>query len=206
MKKVAIYCRVSTQDQNVEMQLRDLRKYAQMRDFEVYKEYIDIGISGAKEKRPQLDAMMDDGRKMRYSVVVCWRFDRFARSSRHLINALHEFDSLGIDFISYSENIDTSSPIGQAIFTIIGAMCQLERDIIKERVIAGMRNAVSKGVKIGRPSIPLDDKKLLKLKSEGLSARSMARRLGVSHSTIIRRLSDLKSGTEGCEKMENKNK
>jgi DNA invertase Pin-like site-specific DNA recombinase len=118
MKKSAIYVRVSTSEQDPAMQLLDLKRYAQQRSFEIYKEYVDVGISGTKANRPALDELMDAARKRLFDVVLVWRFDRFARSTKHLVDALHEFRALKIDFISYQEAIDTSSPIGEAMFTI----------------------------------------------------------------------------------------
>jgi DNA invertase Pin-like site-specific DNA recombinase len=124
--------------------------YCQQRGLEVYKVYVDRGISGTKDKRPALDTLMDDARKRRFDAVLVWRFDRFARSTRHLITALEEFRHYGIDFISFHENIDTSSPMGKAMFTVVAAVAELERSLIAERVKAGLRNAKSKGKHIGR--------------------------------------------------------
>ena len=149
LPRVAIYARVSTTDQSTDPQLLDLRKYVSDRGWKIYGEYIDEGISGTKDSRPALDELMDDARKRRFDMVLVWRFDRFARSTRHLIVALEEFKNLGIDFVSHQENIDTSSPLGSAIFTIISAVAQLERDIIAERVKAGLRRAVANGKKLG---------------------------------------------------------
>ena len=129
---------------------------------------------------------MDDARKRRFDVVLVWRFDRFARSTKHLILALEEFQHLGIDFVSYQENIDTSSPLGGAIFTIISAVAQLERDIIAERVRAGLRRARQNGKRLGRPRASIDPERVLKLHCEGLSHRDIARRLGTSHTTVRR--------------------
>ncbi|MCU1303615.1 MAG: putative resolvase [Candidatus Sulfotelmatobacter sp.] len=129
------------QDQNCEMQMRDLRTYCAARGFTISREYIDIGQSGAKDSRPDLKELMADARKRRFDSILVWRFDRFARSTKHLLLALEEFRSLGIQFVSYQENIDTSSPLGQALFTIVSAVAQLERDLIRERVSAGVRNA-----------------------------------------------------------------
>lgn len=153
--KTAIYCRVSTDTQDVGMQLHSLREYCQARKFEIFKEYVDQGISGTKDSRPALNCLMDDARKRRFDAIVVYRFDRFARSSRHLIQALEEFKSLGIEFISFQENIDTSSPLGKAIFVIVGAMGELERNIIVERVKSGLKAARSKGTRLGRPRVPL---------------------------------------------------
>ncbi len=132
--RVALYARVSTTEQSTDSQLLDLRRYVRERGWDIFKEYVDEGISGTKDSRPALNELMNDAKKRRFDVVLVWRFDRFARSTRHLINALEEFKNLGIDFVSFQENIDTSSPLGSAIFTIISAVAQLERDIIAERV------------------------------------------------------------------------
>jgi len=184
MKRIAIYARVSTTDQSTESQLLDLRRYVRERGWDIFKEYVDEGISGTKDSRPALNELMNDAKKRRFDVVLVWRFDRFARSTKHLILALEEFKNLGIDFVSYQENIDTSSPLGSAIFTIISAVAQLERDIIAERVKAGLRRAVENGKKLGRPKVSIDGEKLYRLRSEGLSHRAIATRLGISHSTV----------------------
>src|ERR1039458_8281704 len=139
--RVAIYARVSTRDQRCDLQVRDLRAYCAARKFSIFREYVDAGESGAKDSRPQLNELMADARKRKFDSVIVWRFDRFARSTKHLLLALEEFRSLGIQFISYQENIDTSSPLGQALFTIVSAVAQLERDLIRERVNAGIRHA-----------------------------------------------------------------
>ncbi len=149
--RAAIYARVSTKDQSCEMQMRDLRAYCAARGFTIIREYIDIGQSGAKDSRPELNELMADARKRKFDSIFVWRFDRFARSTKHLLLALEEFRSLGIQFVSYQENIDTSSPLGQALFTIVSAVAQLERDLIRERVTAGVRNARACGKELGRP-------------------------------------------------------
>ncbi|MBC8457582.1 MAG: recombinase family protein [Deltaproteobacteria bacterium] len=177
MKKVALYVRVSTKDQNPAMQVSDLRRYAQQRDFEIFNEYVDVGISGTKASRPALDALMDSARKRLFDVVLVWRFDRFARSTKHLVDALHEFRSLGINFISYQEAIDTSSPMGEAMYVIIGAMAKLERDIIVERVKAGMRKAKEQGKRIGRPKAVVDVSKIISLREQGLSLQAISERV-----------------------------
>ena len=137
-RRVAVYARVSTLEQSTENQLEDLRRYGQQRGWEIWQEYIDAGISGTKDSRPAINKLMNNARKRKFDTVQVWRFDRFARSTKHLVLALEEFKSLGIQFVSYQENVDTGSPLGNAIFTIIGAMAQLERDIIVERVKAGL--------------------------------------------------------------------
>ena len=188
-KRVAIYARVSTADQSTDSQLLDLRRYVSERGWKLFEEYCDNGISGAKDSRPALNRLMNDARKRRFDTVLVWRFDRFARSTRHLINALEEFRNLRIDFVSFQENIDTSSPLGSAIFTIISAVAQLERDIIAERVKAGLRRAKENGKKLGRPKgTALDVGKIHRLKTEGLSFQEIATELNTSKTTISRLL------------------
>ena len=183
--RAAIYARVSTNEQSPELQLRDLRQYATARGLST-GEYVDTGFSGAKQSRPALDQLMDDARKRRFDCVLVWRFDRFARSTKHLLLALEEFRSLGIQFISYQENIDTTSPLGQALFTIVSAVAQLERDLIRERVRAGLRNARAKGKKFGRPRAQVDPARVAALRSEGLSWSQICQRLNLSKGTAQR--------------------
>jgi len=188
--KIALYTRVSTQDQSVEMQTSDLKRYCTQRGFDVYKEYSDQGISGTKDKRPALDELMDDAKKKKFDVVLVWRFDRFARSTKHLITALEEFRHLGIDFISYQENIDTSSPLGKAMFTIVSAVAELERNILLERVRAGLRRAKENGRILGRPKrLDLDVKELQKMRDkEKLSFRQIAKRVKACPATVYKSL------------------
>jgi DNA invertase Pin-like site-specific DNA recombinase len=186
--KTAVYARVSTKDQDPGLQLVDLRTYCKRRGLEVFQEYMDVGVSGAKDKRPALDHLMDDARKRKFDIIAVWRFDRFARSTRHLVNALAEFRSLGIAFVSYQENIDTSSPMGEAMFAIIGAMAQLERDIIMERVQAGVRRAREKGKTLGRPRTPVDSERAGLLRSQGRTIREIARELDAPPTLVHRAL------------------
>ena len=187
-KRVAIYARVSTSNgsQSPEMQLNALHEYCEARGSIIFKEYVDSGISGSKDSRPALNRLMDDARKRKFDTVLVYRFDRFARSSKHLIIALEKFKSLGIGFISYSENIDTSTPLGKAIFVIVGAMAELERNIIRERVVTGLRNARAKGKRLGRPKAKLNIDRVKTLREMGLSLRNIAEQMGVSKSTIAR--------------------
>ncbi len=182
--RIALYARVSTKDQSCELQLRDLRAYCAARGFKAVREYIDVGQSGAKESRPELNRLMEDARKRRFDAIVVWRFDRFAPSTKHLLLALEEFRSLGIQFISYQENIDTCSLLGQALFTIVSAVAQLERDLIRERVSAGIRNARANGKKLGRPKSGVDRDRILQMRTEGHSLRHIAVRLGVGYGTV----------------------
>ncbi len=186
--RVALYARVSTTDQSTESQLLDLRRYTRERGWNIYKEYCDNGVSGTKDSRPALNGLMDDAKKRRFDVVLVWRFDRFARSTKHLILALEEFKNLGVDFVSFQENIDTSSPLGSAIFTIISAVAQLERDIIAERVKAGLRRAKENGKKLGRPRAEVSKGEIYRLHSHGLSLRKIATQLNISKSTVARYL------------------
>ncbi len=186
--RVALYARVSTTDQSTGSQLLDLRRYTQERNWHVFREYCDNGISGTKDNRPALNELMNDAKKRRFDVVLVWRFDRFARSTKHLILALEEFRNLGIDFVSYQENIDTSSPLGSAIFTIISAVAQLEGDLIRERVKMGLRRARANGKRLGRPRASIDLEKLHRLHCEGLSHRQIAAELGISHASVGRML------------------
>ena len=194
-KRVAIYVRVSTKEQSVEMQLNDLERYSKERGLNVFKVYQDDGISGTKDNRPGLSQLMNDTRKRKFDVVLVWRFDRFARSTKHLVDALYEFRNLGIDFISYQENIDTSSPLGEAIFTIISAMSKLERDIIAERVKGGLRKAKASGKRLGRPESEVDTDKVKDYKKQGKSIREIAKEMGIHRSKVERtlKLSDSKT-------------
>ena len=186
--RTALYARVSTNLQSTESQLLDLRRYVSERGWTIFKEYVDEGISGTKDSRPSLNELMNDAKKRRFDVVLVWRFDRFARSTKHLILALEEFKNLGIDFVSYQENIDTSSPLGSAIFTIISAVAQLERDIIAERVKAGLRRARKNGTKLGRPEVEVDLNKIQELREQGLSLRAIASQVGISHTRVAQLL------------------
>jgi DNA invertase Pin-like site-specific DNA recombinase len=186
--RITIYARVSTKDQSCELQLRDLRTYCAARGFDLVREYVDVGQSGAKDSRPELNKLMDDARKRQFDAIVVWRFDRFARSTKHLLLALEEFRSLGIQFISYQENIDTSSALGQAVFTIVSAVAQLERDLIRERVSAGIRNARANGKKLGRPIRTVDPERILEMRAEGQTLEQIAENLGVGYGTVRARL------------------
>src|SRR6202795_797908 len=186
--RIAIYARVSTKDQSCELQVRDLRSFWAARGFDLVREYVDVGQSGVKDSRPELNKLMDDARKRQFDAIVVWRFDRFARSTKHLLSALEEFRSLGIQFISYQENIDTSSALGQALFTIVSAVAQLERDLIRERVSAGIRNARANGKKLGRPHVKANLEEILQLRAEGYSLRKIAAKLGIGDATVRERL------------------
>ena len=152
-KRAALYARVSSPDQNPAMQSRELREYCKLRGWKIYDEYVDRRVCGAKDSRPQLDRLMSDAHRRRFDVVAVWRFDRAARSVSHLLRALETFRSLGIEFVSLSEQIDTTTPTGKMMFTVLGAVAELERSLIGERVRAGLRNAKAKGKRLGRPPL-----------------------------------------------------
>ena len=182
--RIGLYARVSTRDQSCEMQLRDLRAYFHARQLEVVREYVDLGVSGTKDSRPQLNALMDDARKRKLDAVLCWRFDRFARSTKHLLCTLEEFRGLGVGFISFQENIETGTPLGQALFTIIAAVAELERNLIVERVCAGIRNAKSNGKRLGRPRQYVDIDRVVDMRAAGMSLRQVAAKLAVGYGTV----------------------
>jgi len=151
--RAAIYARVSTTNcgQDPSMQTRELEEYCQRRGWGIAGTYVDRGVSGAKDSRPALNRLMADASQRRFDAVLVWKFDRFARSVSHLLRALEIFHSLDIEFVSLSEQVDTSTPTGKMVFTVLGAVAELERSLIVERVKAGMRNARAKGKRIGRP-------------------------------------------------------
>jgi DNA invertase Pin-like site-specific DNA recombinase len=184
--RVAIYARISTTNhgQDVSMQTRELRQFAEARGWTVAGEYVDAGVSGTKDSRPELNRLMADAHMRRFDVVCVWRFDRFARSVSHLLRALETFKALGIDFVSFSEQMDTSTPAGKMVFTVLGAVAELERSLIAERVRAGLRNARAKGKKLGRPRVTVDASQIARLRASGLSWPKIAREMGVSVGTV----------------------
>ena len=186
--KVAIYARVSTTNhgQDSSLQTRELRQLAEARGWTMADEYIDAGVSGAKDSRPELNRLMTDAKRRRFDVVLVWKLDRFGRSLRHLVNALAEFESLGIAFVSLSDNLDLSTASGRLMFQIIGAMAEFERALIQERVKAGLRNARAKGKRLGRPAKTVDRTTVAALRSEGASWRAIATKLGVGIGTLYR--------------------
>lgn len=154
---------------------------------------MDSGVSGVKESRPSLNALLDDARKKKFDAILVWRFDRFARSVKHLVTALNEFKNLGVDFLSFQENIDTSSPMGEFVFTIFGALAQMEREIIVERVKSGLRRAVTNGKQLGRPRVECNFAEVVRLRAEGCSLRQISDFLNVSKSKVARMLDVPKS-------------
>lgn len=186
-KRIAIYARVSTVDkgQDVDLQLTDLRSYVQSRGFALHKEYIDKE-SGAKDTREALNALLDDCRKRKVDVILVWRLDRFGRSLKHLVLTLDELKGLGVDFISYKENIDLTTSTGQLMFHLLAAFAEFERNLIRERVKAGLNNARAKGKKLGRPNAAVDPDKVRELRRAGKSIRKIAEELGVSTTPVLK--------------------
>ncbi|MFC1462153.1 recombinase family protein [Verrucomicrobiota bacterium] len=192
-KRVAVYARVSSGDgrQSVEGQLVTLRQYCSQRGFRIHKEYCDE-MSGARDDRPQFQALMDACRKRTVDSVLTFRFDRLSRSTKTLIEALEEFRELGIDFISYSENIDTSTPIGKCMYTVISAFSAMEREICRERIINGLRNTDKK---LGAPRKQFDTARAIELKNQGWGCRRIGKALGVSYGTIYNYLKTVKKSS-----------
>jgi DNA invertase Pin-like site-specific DNA recombinase len=173
------------------MQTRELVEYCQRRGWEVSNKYVDVGISGAKENRPELDRLMADAHRRRFDAVVVWKFDRFARSVSHLLRALETFRALGIEFVSLSEQVDTSTPTGKMVFTVLGAVAELERSLIAERVKAGLRNARAKGKRLGRPRVIVDATRIATLRAQGHSWREICTELGLTKGTAQRAIRSL---------------
>src|SRR6516162_2107993 len=167
--RAALYARVSTHvGQNPEMQIAELRDYCARRGWEIAGEYVDVGVSGAKERRPQLDRLLVDCRKRGVDAVVVYRYDRFARSLRQLVNALCEFEALGIQFVSLHEGVDTSTPNGRLVFGIFASIAEFERELIRERVRSGLAAARARGKRLGRPRVVIADRsRICVLRAEG---------------------------------------
>ena len=187
--RVGIYARVSTLiGQRPEMQVTELREYASRRGWEIFSEYVDSGISGSKESRPELNRLMSDAHQRKIDAVLVWKIDRFGRSLKHLVNSLAELSAYGVAFISLRDNLDLSTPSGRLMFQIIGAMAEFERSLIQERVRAGLRNAKLKGKVLGRPRRIVNSDEMARLREQGASFREIARAVGASPGTVRTRL------------------
>lgn len=186
MKRCAIYARVSTSDQRVDNQLYDLRQFAAQRGFEVVAEFTDVGVSGSKARRPGLDAMLHAGRKGAFAVLVVAAFDRVARSTKHFLGVVDELDSLGIEFISRRENIATDGAMGRLFITLISSIAELEADLIKERVRAGIRRRKLEGLPVGRQPLDVDRDAIVSARLRGMSLTDVARRYSVSRASVVR--------------------
>jgi len=185
VKRAALYCRVSTGDQHLETQSLDLRELAKQRGLEIVREYSDV-ISGAKSKRPGLNQLMSDARRHRFDVVLVAAFDRIARNVRHFLDVLDELNHLNIQFVSLRENIDTGGPLGRALLTIIGAIAELERSLIVERVKAGMRRAKLEGRRIGRTPLDIDREQVISDRRSGMSLTQVAKKHRISRASVCR--------------------
>lgn len=183
INRVVIYSRVSTVEQSAQMQLDELRAYCQRSQWEIAEEFVDAGISGSKESRPALNRLLSDARCRKFDAVIVYRYDRFARSLRQLVNALAEFDALGIHFISLHEGIDTSTPNGRLVFGIFASIAEFERELIRDRIKSGLRSAVARGRKLGRPRVFCDTRQIGILRNAGASWRTISKQLGCSAKT-----------------------
>ena len=193
MKRAALYCRVSTVDQHPETQLHELRQFASQRGLHVVQEYTDRGVSGTKARRPGLDQMMEDAGRRRFDVVLVWAFDRMARSVRHFLEILDEFNHLKIEFVSFRENIDTGGPLGRAMVVIVSAIAELERNLIVERVRAGMRRARAEGRQIGRAPLQVDRRQVAHDR-RSMSLTQVAKKHGISRASVCRIVKDAGAG------------
>jgi DNA invertase Pin-like site-specific DNA recombinase len=185
--RVAIYSRVSTHEQTTAAQLDELRAYCQRRQWEIVAEYTDEGVSGSRDSRPGLDRLLADAKRRKFDAVLVYRYDRFARSLRQLVNALCEFDALGIHFVSLHEGVDTSTPNGRLVFGIFASIAEFERELIRSRVRSGIAAARARGKRIGRPRVLATDSQINALLGQGHSMATIGRKLGVSAATICRR-------------------
>jgi DNA invertase Pin-like site-specific DNA recombinase len=184
--RVALYSRVSTAEQNASMQIEELRAYCQRRQWDITEEFTDAGVSGSKESRPALNRLLVDAKRRKFDTVLVYRYDRFARSLRQLVNALSEFDALGIHFVSLHEGVDTSTPNGRLVFGIFASIAEFERELIRSRVRSGLAAARAKGKRLGRPRRAVDASKVAALRSQGLGWKKIARQMGCGISTVLR--------------------
>lgn len=186
--RVAIYARVSTTDQDVEVQLKELRPYVERRGWELVGEFVDRGHSGAKARRPALDQLMGLAQKRKVDVILVWALDRLGRSLRHLVQTCDELGGLGVDLVSYTQHIDTTSPSGKLTFGVLAAVAEFERAMLRERVLAGLRNARANGVRLGRRPVAVDVGKARELLAAGMRQTRVAQQLGVSPRSLMRSL------------------
>jgi DNA invertase Pin-like site-specific DNA recombinase len=191
--KIALYARVSTADkgQDPEMQLRELREYCERRQWTITNEFVDIGVSGSKDSRPQLNKLMAGAKQRQFDTVLVWKLDRFGRSLKHLVSGLGEFEALGISFVSLRDSFDLPTPAGRLMFNMVASFAEFERDLIRERVKAGIANRRAKGLRVGRKPVSLDSVRLLALRSQGQTIREIAEALGVSRSLVHKTLSEV---------------
>lgn len=186
--RAGLYMRVSTLDQNPDTQLNDLLELARQRGWSIAGRYVDHGISGTRSRRPGLDQLMADARRGKFDVVLVWASDRLARSVRHFLEVLDELNHLNVGFVSYREQIDTGGPLGRALIVIVGAIAELERSLIIERVRAGMRRAKLEGRHIGRMPVAVDIVAMRRDRERGLSLREIGKAHRVGKTTVARLL------------------
>jgi len=186
MKKAAIYARVSTPDQHLDNQLLDLRRLASQRGFEVVREYCDHGVSGSKTRRPGLDAMIADGRRGAFSLLIVAALDRIGRSTRSLLEIVDELNSLQIELVSAREGVETGSPMGRMVITVCGLLGECEKAWLVERIKAGMRRARMEGVRLGRTPLNIDRAAIVRDRLSGMSLTQVAKRYRVSRATVVR--------------------
>jgi DNA invertase Pin-like site-specific DNA recombinase len=190
--KITLYARVSTSDkgQDPEMQLRETREYCERRNWTIASEYVDIGFSGSKDSRPQLNKLMVGAKQRRFDAVLVWKLDRFGRSLKHLVSALGEFEALGIAFVSLRDSFDLTTPAGRLMFNMVASFAEFERDLIRERVRAGIANRRAKGFRVGRKPVSIDSTRLQALRSQGHTIREIADALGISRSLVHKTLAE----------------
>jgi DNA invertase Pin-like site-specific DNA recombinase len=189
IKRIALYARVSTLNgQNPQLQLDELRQYAQARGWTVYSEYTDLGISGAKDSRPQLNRMLEDAHARKFDGIAVWKLDRLGRSLKHLVTTIDDLEHYGVAFVSLRDNIDMSTPSGRLMLHLLAAMAQFERSLIQERVVAGIASAKSRGVKFGRPKVYVSALKIQQLRDAGVPWVDVAKRLNAGKGTCQRAL------------------
>lgn len=198
--RAATYARVSTNNgQDPYMQVRELKEYCRNRGWKVADEYVDKGISGVQDSRPELNRLIADAHRRRFDAVVVWKFDRFARSVSHLLRALETFQALGIEFVSLSEQLDTSTPTGKMVFTVLGAVAELERSLIGERVKAGLRNAKAEGKKLGRPARKeLSEGEIKQVRRDRASGKFSLRGLAAKYDTSLWAMQQIAGGRRTC--------
>jgi DNA invertase Pin-like site-specific DNA recombinase len=196
-RKVALYARVSTGDQNVQMQVEALRELASRRGWLVEGEYVDVGVSGSKDRRPELNRLLQDAKGAKFNILVVWKSDRLFRSLKHMVVTLDELAAIGVQFVSCTEPMDTSTPQGQLLLHLVSAFAQFERGIIVERTKAGIQAARRRGARLGRPRVAVDVAQARSMRAGGASLRAIAKAFGVSPGTIYSLLrGDQKSPSE----------
>ena len=187
MSKAALYARVSTKDQHNQVQIDQLRKWVDCQGWSVYQEYPDT-MSGAKNARPGLDRLMADAKAGRFDMLVVWKLDRLGRSVSHLLALLDELHGYGVGFAATSQGIDTSTAGGRMLLGFLAVVAEFERELIRERTVAGLERARANGIRLGRPAVDVDLDRLLRLRRQGLSQRVIAAKLGVGRGTVQRAL------------------